>query len=152
MSDEEEFGIGAGGPMVVEVKGRSRTPGSSRSPRRHHNDSDEYSEEEGWSASEDNESDDESVVPTHRSQRMTQRSPRKNGRSKIDMTPPDKKLKVAEKKVVRFTENGKVDKVITELTKCLALNRILHGAGHWKLARCHANLAEAYLDLKRNFG
>lgn len=24
------------------------------------------------------------------------------------MTPPDKKLKVAEKKVVRFTENGKV--------------------------------------------
>lgn len=48
MSDEEEFGIGAGGPMVVEVKGRSRTPGSSRSPRRHHNDSDEYSEEEGW--------------------------------------------------------------------------------------------------------
>lgn len=41
-----------------------------------------------------------------------------------------------------------VDKVITELTKCLALNRILHGAGHWKLARCHANLAEAYLDLK----
>lgn len=148
MSDEEEFGIGAGGPMVVEVKGRSRTPGSSRSPRRHHNDSDEYSEEEGWSASEDNESDDESVVPTHRSQRMSQRSPRKNGRSKIDMTPPDKKLKVAEKKVVRFTENGKVDKVITELTKCLALNRILHGAGHWKLARCHANLAEAYLDLK----
>lgn len=41
-----------------------------------------------------------------------------------------------------------VDKVITELTKCLALNRILHGAGHWKLARSHANLAEAYLDLK----
>lgn len=41
-----------------------------------------------------------------------------------------------------------VDKVITELTRCLALNRILHGAGHWKLARCHANLAEAYLDLK----
>lgn len=60
------------------------------------------------SASEDNESDDESVVPTHRSQRMSQRSPRKNGRSKIDMTPPDKKLKVAEKKVLRFTENGKV--------------------------------------------
>lgn len=60
------------------------------------------------SASEDNESDDESVVPTHRSQRMSQRSPRKNGRSKIDMTPPDKKLKHAEKKVVRFTENGKV--------------------------------------------
>lgn len=48
MSDEEEFGFGVGGPMVVEVKGRSRTPGSSRSPRRHHNDSDEYSEEEGW--------------------------------------------------------------------------------------------------------
>ena len=38
--------------------------------------------------------------------------------------------------------------MITELTKCLALNRILHGAGHWKLARSHANLAEAYLDLK----
>lgn len=41
-----------------------------------------------------------------------------------------------------------VDKVIKELTKCLALNRILHGAGHWKLARSHANLGEAYLDLK----
>lgn len=60
------------------------------------------------SASEDDESDGESVVPTHRSQRASQRSPRKNGRTKIDMTPPDKKLKNAEKKVVRFTENGKV--------------------------------------------
>lgn len=48
MGDEEEFGIGAGGPMVVEFKKRSRTPGSSRSPRQHHNDFDEYFEDEEW--------------------------------------------------------------------------------------------------------
>lgn len=48
----------------------------------------------------------------------------------------------------QMNELLQVDKVIKELTKCLALNRILHGAGHWKLARSHANLAEAYLDLK----
>lgn len=48
MSDEEEFGMGAGGPMVVEVKGRSRTPRSSRSPAHNHADSDDYSEDEGW--------------------------------------------------------------------------------------------------------
>nr|XP_022304163.1 tetratricopeptide repeat protein 23-like [Crassostrea virginica] len=148
MSDEEEFGMGAGGPMVVEVKGRSRTPRSSRSPAHNHADSDDYSEDEGWSGEEDVESDEGSVTQTQRSRRASHRTPRKNGRSKIDMMPPDKKLKMAEKKATRFTENGKVDKVITELTKCLALNRILHGAGHWKLARSHANLAEAYLDLK----
>ncbi|XP_048750115.2 tetratricopeptide repeat protein 23-like [Ostrea edulis] len=152
MSDEEELGFGAGGPMVVEVKGRNRPSSSHRSsPRRHspnHDDSDDYSEDDTWSAEEDEDSDEELAPPTHRSQRRSHRTPRKNGRSKINMTPPDKKLKTAEKKAVRFTENGKVDKAITELTKCLALNRILYGAGHWKLARSHANLAEAYLDLK----
>ncbi|XP_061180716.1 tetratricopeptide repeat protein 23-like [Saccostrea echinata] len=150
MSDEEDFGIGAGGPMVVEVKGRSSSATRS-SPRRRsptNYDSDEYSEDDTWSAEEDVYTDEETVPHTQRSQRRSQRTPRKNGRSKIDMTPPDKKLKIAEKKAVRFTESGKVDKVITELTKCLALNRILYGAGHWKLARSHANLAEAYLDLK----
>lgn len=48
MFDEEEFGIGAGGLMVVEVKGRSRILGFLRSFRRYYNDFDEYFEEEGW--------------------------------------------------------------------------------------------------------
>lgn len=60
------------------------------------------------SGEEDVESDEGSVTQTQRSRRASHRTPRKNGRSKIDLTPPDKKLKMAEKKATRFTENGKV--------------------------------------------
>lgn len=60
------------------------------------------------SGEEDIESDEGSVTQTQRSRRASHRTPRKNGRSKIDLTPPDKKLKMAEKKALRFTENGKV--------------------------------------------
>ena len=35
-----------------------------------------------------------------------------------------------------------------ELIRCTALCRIVHGDGHWKQARSHANLAEGYFDLK----
>ena len=41
-----------------------------------------------------------------------------------------------------------VDKAIHEYIRCTALNRIVHGNHHWKLARSHVELGEAYLDLK----
>ena len=35
--------------------------------------------------------------------------------------------------------------------KCLALTRIVHGNTHWELARCHVQLAKAYLDLRSKY-
>ncbi len=37
---------------------------------------------------------------------------------------------------------------VRELIRCTALARIVHGEGAWRVARAHANLAAAYLDLK----
>lgn len=34
------------------------------------------------------------------------------------------------------------------MIRCTALTRIVHGDGHWKMARAHVNLAAAYLDHK----
>ena len=35
-----------------------------------------------------------------------------------------------------------------EMIRCTALARIVHGEGHWKVARAHATLAAGYYDLK----
>ena len=36
------------------------------------------------------------------------------------------------------------------MIRCTALARIVHGEGHWKVARAHATLAAGYYDLKSN--
>ena len=41
-----------------------------------------------------------------------------------------------------------IEKAIKEFIRCTALARIVHGDGHWKLARSYVNLGEGYLDLK----
>ena len=41
-----------------------------------------------------------------------------------------------------------VDRAIHEYIRCTALTRIVHGNSHWKLAKSHVDLGEAYLDLK----
>ena len=41
-----------------------------------------------------------------------------------------------------------VDDAIREMIRCTALARIVHGEGHWKVARAHVTLAAGYFDLK----
>ena len=43
-----------------------------------------------------------------------------------------------------------VEDAIREMIRCTALARIVHGEGHWKVARAHATLAAGYYDLKSN--
>lgn len=142
-SDEDvSVGPSVGAPMMVEVKGHDRTPRqlSQRSLSRDTEDGEEDRYDEDF--------DDD--VTTARSGRTTSRrkKPGKNGRHGIDMTPPDKLLKHAIKRIGKLRENDKHDEAIRELVRCIALTRIVYGANHWKLAESHADLAEAYLDLK----
>ncbi|XP_063437790.1 tetratricopeptide repeat protein 23-like [Mytilus trossulus] len=141
-SEDSDDDMNVGAPMMVEVKGHSRTP-RQHSQRSLHRDSDEDEE----NRYEDDYEDD---MTTARSGRTTSRKkkPGKNGRHGIDMTPPDKLLKQAVKRIGKFRENEKHDEAIRELVRCIALTRIVYGANHWKLAESHADLAEAYLDLK----
>ena len=41
--------------------------------------------------------------------------------------------------------------VVRLWVKCLTLTRIVHGNAHWELARCHIQLAKAYLDLHSKY-
>lgn len=150
MSDEEDTGLGSAGPMMVEVKTRGERPHSHRS---RHDESEHYSDDfsEDDHLSDDYEHGHEEEVMTQRStRRRHSASPagRKNGQRRIDMTPPDQLLKSAERKAAKYRDNGKSDKSIHELIRCLALSRIVYGSQHWKLAQSHANLAQAYFEQK----
>ncbi|CAC5423678.1 unnamed protein product [Mytilus coruscus] len=140
--EDSDDDMNVGAPMMVEVKGHNRTP-RQHSQRSLNRDSEE-DEEDRY------EDDYEEDMTTARSGRTTSRKkkPGKNGRHGIDMTPPDKLLKMAVKRIGKFREREKHDEAIRELVRCIALTRIVYGANHWKLAESHADLAEAYLDLK----
>lgn len=140
---DDDEGAAIGAPMMVEVKGHNRTP-RQHSQRSLHRESDEDEEDRSY---EDNYEED---LATGRSGRSTSRRKKagKNGRHGIDMTPPDKLLKMAVKRIGKLRENEKHDEAIRELVRCIALTRIVYGANHWKLAESHADLAESYLDLK----
>ncbi|CAG2237738.1 unnamed protein product [Mytilus edulis] len=112
-SEDSDDDMNVGAPMMVEVKGHSRTP-QQHSQRSLHRDSDEDEE----NRYEDDYEDD---MTTARSGRTTSRK----------------------KSLGRMH-----DEAIRELVRCIALTRIVYGANHWKLAESHADLAEAYLDLK----
>merc|ERR1712004_44585 len=64
------------------------------------------------------------------------------------MTPPDKLLKKADKRMKHYFKHKKADKCIKECTRLTALARIVYGDGHWKLAKTYVDLAEAYMELK----
>lgn len=40
------------------------------------------------------------------------------------------------------------DACIQDLVRCVALTRLVHGTGHFKLAQAHVRLAKAYLLFK----
>ncbi|KAK7497857.1 hypothetical protein BaRGS_00010991 [Batillaria attramentaria] len=71
-----------------------------------------------------------------------------NGKKRIDMTPPDQLLSIAQKRGKKLSILKKADRAIHEYIRCTALTRIVHGSNHWKLAESHVDLGEAYLDLK----
>uniref|UniRef100_A0A7M4FCV1 Tetratricopeptide repeat domain 23 like n=2 Tax=Crocodylus porosus TaxID=8502 RepID=A0A7M4FCV1_CROPO len=53
-------------------------------------------------------------------------------------------MKMAEK----FIEKNEVHKAIRELTRYVALTRIIYGDGHWKMAQAFTNLAHGYMILQ----
>lgn len=80
--------------------------------------------------------------------RRRQKQTSRNGINGIDMTPPDKSLRHAERRAKKYMEKKKADSAIKELIRCTALARIVYGDGHWKLASSYVNLAQGYFDLK----
>lgn len=38
------------------------------------------------------------------------------------------------------------ERAVSECIRCVALSRILHGDNHWKLAKAHSKLSQAYLE------
>ncbi|XP_070178706.1 tetratricopeptide repeat protein 23-like isoform X4 [Littorina saxatilis] len=124
----------------------------SRSPL--HDNHDEYSDitlsEDG-----DEEEDEDREGRRHRAESpdeggtsTRQRFKTINGRTRINMTPPDQLLAIAQKKARKLASLKKADRAIKEYTRCIALTRIVHGDHHWLLAKSHVDLGEAYLDLK----
>ncbi|XP_064595975.1 LOW QUALITY PROTEIN: tetratricopeptide repeat protein 23-like [Liolophura sinensis] len=72
----------------------------------------------------------------------------KNGRSGIDMTPPDKLLREAGRRARKYAQQKKVDHSIHEYIRCTALAQIVHGPNHWRVAKSYADLGEAYFTQK----
>ncbi|KAK3602303.1 hypothetical protein CHS0354_001738 [Potamilus streckersoni] len=157
---EEESDIETQGvmePIVVDVKRIRGHRSSLHLPRqeRHAENNEDSDEEISEELEEDEEDMGEGIdVQGPSSQRSPSRSSSrrhiktKNGKRAVNMTPPDRLLRIAEKKAGRYAEKGKVDKSVQERIRCLALTRIVYGSFHWKMAQSHVNLAEAYLELK----
>lgn len=38
------------------------------------------------------------------------------------------------------------ERAVSDCIRCVALSRILHGDNHWKLAKAHSKLSQAYLE------
>ncbi|KAL3886029.1 hypothetical protein ACJMK2_026053 [Sinanodonta woodiana] len=152
-SDTETPGVME--PMVVDVRQIRGHRSSTHSPREEHHAENYDSNEELSEELEEEEDVGEGIdIPVPSSQRSPGRSSSrrqlktKNGKRAVNMTPPDRLLKIAEKKAGRYAERGKVDKSVKERIRCLALTRIVYGSFHWKMAQSHVQLAEAYLELK----
>ncbi|XP_069101755.1 tetratricopeptide repeat protein 23-like [Argopecten irradians] len=155
MSDEEDYSAEEGRPMVIEVKTNkrpsSRTQGrrSARTPRTPKTQRSQYNDnEDDYSDEFDEDFDDEEEMADDAPRTSHIKSKPKNGRKKVNMTPPDRLLKTSTRKANKFMDQGKVDKCIQEYVKCIAYTRMVHGPVDWRLARSYADLAEAYLDHK----
>ncbi|XP_078531056.1 tetratricopeptide repeat protein 23-like [Lissotriton helveticus] len=61
---------------------------------------------------------------------------------------PEEKLTHALSMVEEFVKEKEIYEANKELVRCVALTRIIHGDGHWRLAQSFANLAFGYLTLR----
>ncbi|CAL1541919.1 unnamed protein product [Lymnaea stagnalis] len=131
---------------VVEISthGQHREAWGPRNDNHHNDDldSDIYDDDD------DDSNDENQPSPTRSTTHPPPHYKSINGKMKVDMTPPDQKLKQSEDLAKKFASGGKADKAIEELIKCVAYSRIVHGASHWRHAQCVTNLGEGYLKLK----
>uniref|UniRef100_A0A8C5LTM3 Tetratricopeptide repeat domain 23-like protein n=1 Tax=Leptobrachium leishanense TaxID=445787 RepID=A0A8C5LTM3_9ANUR len=61
---------------------------------------------------------------------------------------PAEKLAQVQRLAERYARENQLLKANKELIRCVALSRIVHGEGHWRLAQAFANLAHSYLTLR----
>ncbi|XP_056401649.1 tetratricopeptide repeat protein 23-like [Hyla sarda] len=61
---------------------------------------------------------------------------------------PVEKLSRAQLMVERYIQDKELHKAHKELIRCVALSRIIHGDGHWRLAKAFADLAYSYLTVR----
>ncbi|XP_069076756.1 tetratricopeptide repeat protein 23-like isoform X1 [Pleurodeles waltl] len=83
--------------------------------------------------------------------RESWREPKKTSRKKhyVDGdSGPEEKLAHALTMVEEFIQEKEIYEANKELIRCVALTRIIHGDGHWRLAQSFANLAYGYLTLR----
>ncbi|ELT89607.1 hypothetical protein CAPTEDRAFT_190411 [Capitella teleta] len=106
-------------------------------------------------ANSDDDDDDSALeYEHHKKEKKSQKKCR--GRTKdvqhVDMTPPDKHLKAAERKAKKYAQiPSKKDEAMRQLICCTALARIVYGESHWRLANAYVNLAEGYCDIRGYF-
>lgn len=103
------------------------------------------------SSSEDDQLTDDDSQFSGSSQFSTGESLHSGKKDCPTMKSPDQQLKNAEKKADRFLAQGESDKAINELTRAMALTRIVYGDQHWKLAASYVHLAEAYMEHKEYY-
>ncbi|XP_075246060.1 tetratricopeptide repeat protein 23-like isoform X2 [Convolutriloba macropyga] len=66
----------------------------------------------------------------------------------VDLTPPDKLLKLANERATKLALRNKVEEAVAERVKVLALTRIVFGDGHWRVPEAYVSLAKDYLELR----
>ncbi|XP_029434886.1 tetratricopeptide repeat protein 23-like [Rhinatrema bivittatum] len=77
-----------------------------------------------------------------------QAKPRNKSQHRSVTSVPEERLSQALTMAEEFIQRKELHKAIRELIRCLALTRIIHGDGHWRLAQSFANLAHGYLTLR----
>ncbi|XP_019373525.1 PREDICTED: tetratricopeptide repeat protein 23-like [Gavialis gangeticus] len=91
------------------------------------------------------ESNDESTVGDSEGEEKTMRT---EALCTDWASTPREKLQGAMKMAEKFIEEKEVHKAIRELTRYVALTRIIYGDGHWKMAQAFTNLAHGYMILQ----
>ncbi|XP_063728990.1 tetratricopeptide repeat protein 23-like, partial [Symsagittifera roscoffensis] len=66
----------------------------------------------------------------------------------VDLTPPDKLLKMATDRAAKLASKKRVEEAMAEQVKVLALTRIVFGDSHWRVPEAYVSLARAYLELR----
>lgn len=61
------------------------------------------------------------------------------------LAPPEVLLKSYRRRAREFKSMGD-ERAVSDCVRCVALSRILHGDNHWKLAKAHSKLSQAYLE------
>lgn len=104
------------------------------------------------SSSEDERSTDDDDFQSSSSSQFSSTESLNHSTKKHHPKSPHQQLKQAEKLAAKFlAKKESCDKAIHELTRAIALTRIVYGDKHWKLAASYVNLAQAYLEKKDYF-